>query len=1270
MTTTLQRLHSFLLQHKIQKGGAHTHTSIANPAGSFYVCPKDLPVFLELYQKAVSEGETNLHLTEKHSDVGPILIDLDFRFAAEHGDDEKPKRRYTAENITNVFRIYADTIANYIDEIDHFDVYVMEKPAPVLAKELEKDGIHLVIPDIVTAPTFQYMLRETVLPMIKKEIANLNLHNKLHDIVDEAVIEKNNWQMLGSRKPGCDAYKVTKVFRYFTEDGQFDELPLNPDMSVYVERLLISNKHKVSKFKREKMEEIRKYEDKIQKQKLRHYFKSTIISKTRNLKQHVTTEEDFKQAVALSAMLSKERAESYNDWIRVGWCLHNIDFKLLPSWIEFSKRSNKFNDGTCEKHWGHMKNDGNCLGMGTLHMWAKHDNPTEYNRIIGDELRTLIRESCNGSEYDVARVVQRKYNHGFAYDSGNKLWFHFYDHRWHLTNDGLGLKTKLPTEIATEYRKAVSYYVNLANMTEDSTQKEIYDELVTKLQSIVHKLKKASFQANVMTECAMLFNIEKFDEKLDSNTYLVGFDNGIFDLHAMEFRDGRPEDYVSVTTRINYVPLVDQPESVIQEIEGFLSQVLTIRDVREYVLRLFASFLDGAIKTERFNIWTGVGCFAKDTKVVMFDGTEKSIQDIGIGEQVMGDDNTPRNVKQLFRGHSDMYKIIPSRGDPFVVNGDHDLAVTVSDTIREGVVNSSLSWLSYKDGVLKSNVRKFAHDPEGRKAFRQRLETDKDNGLVKNGDRLVINMREILKFSNQLLTKEWLNIYRSPGVVYPEKEVKMDPYAFGYWLGDGHTHDTSITTADAEVVSYFQNLVDQHKCVMKIYSSKGKAATYGISGCEDGNFVLKALKHYNLYKVKNGKHIPQDYMVNTENVRYQVLAGILDSDGHYQSSMKQFELTLKSETLIDNVVTLARSLGLACYKKQIQKMCYNNGVVGTYYRLQIVGDNLHKIPTIIPRKRADARTCSRDPLKQHFKIERIDDGNYYGFELDNNHLFVMGGSYTIQSNSNGKSRLIELFQKSFGEYCCTLPIALLTQKRGASSAATPELARARGKRFACLQEPGENERLNIGLMKEMTGGDKIYARALYRDGCEFKPQFKMILTCNHLPIVPSDDGGTWRRIRVVKFLSRFCDMPNPNNPHEFPINTSLSSKFDEWAEVFMSMLVSYYGKMLTHTYPEPNEVLECTREYQRRNDILADYIDTHLCKGNGNTTIDSIYDDFKSWLKEEGLYDRGIRKSDLLTAVQKVHEKPVNLGRMGKGWRGVVLRNNVDEADDIDADDV
>lgn len=221
--------------------------------------------------------------------------------------------------------------------------------------------------------------------------------------------------------------------------------------------------------------------------------------------------------------------------------------------------------------------------------------------------------------------------------------------------------------------------------------------------------------------------------------------------------------------------------------------------------------------------------------------------------------------------------------------------------------------------------------------------------------------------------------------------------------------------------------------------------------------------------------------------------------------------------------------------------------------------------------------------------------------------------------SNGKSKFIELFLLSIGDYGITLPISLLTHKRCSSNQATPEIAATKGKRFCILQEPENNDTINVGMMKEYTGGDKIMARALFKEPVEFKPQFKMILTCNKLPDVPSSDKGTWRRIKVVEFNSVFTDNPNSNKKNEFKKDKNLTKKFETWAPYFLSILLHYFEKYKKEGLVEPEEVIAPTKKYCQRSDPFSDFCEEQLIHTDNKKDIikiDDLYKYFIEWFKE------------------------------------------------------
>ena len=241
-----------------------------------------------------------------------------------------------------------------------------------------------------------------------------------------------------------------------------------------------------------------------------------------------------------------------------------------------------------------------------------------------------------------------------------------------------------------------------------------------------------------------------------------------------------------------------------------------------------------------------------------------------------------------------------------------------------------------------------------------------------------------------------------------------------------------------------------------------------------------------------------------------------------------------------------------------------------------------------------------------------------------------------------------------GEYYSTLPIALLTQKRAASNSAQSELERTKGRRFAVLQEPSENDKINVGLMKELSGNDRILTRGLYKDPYEFKPQFKMILACNELPEVGCD-GGTFRRIRVVEFSSRFCE--NPTKPNEFSMDLQLSEKLERCADAFLAMLIERHKNLNPNKINEPREVINATQKYKNNNDVIGQYI-------TDNIIIDStykekvglmeIYNDFKQWANKN--INKGKKVPDR-NQLRSYVEKLYGLYDSKIGWKGLRFKS-------------
>jgi len=197
--------------------------------------------------------------------------------------------------------------------------------------------------------------------------------------------------------------------------------------------------------------------------------------------------------------------------------------------------------------------------------------------------------------------------------------------------------------------------------------------------------------------------------------------------------------------------------------------------------------------------------------------------------------------------------------------------------------------------------------------------------------------------------------------------------------------------------------------------------------------------------------------------------------------------------------------------------------------------------------------------------------------------------------ANGKSLLFELISKTFGDYFAFVPISLITQKRNGAENATPQLCRTINKRIIVFSEANKGEAINLGILKELSGGDKIVARGLHQNPIEFKPQFKPFILCNHLPqIDANDDYSVWRRMRNIKFTSVFVDKPDKEKPNEYHRDDTLSTNFDKWKVAFMNILIDHYKLFVDEGLDDIKEIIDSTNEYKFAENIYAQFIDEHL----------------------------------------------------------------------------
>lgn len=360
-------------------------------------------------------------------------------------------------------------------------------------------------------------------------------------------------------------------------------------------------------------------------------------------------------------------------------------------------------------------------------------------------------------------------------------------------------------------------------------------------------------------------------------------------------------------------------------------------------------------------------CLGKGTPVIMYDGTIKNVEDIVVGDVLMGDDSTPRNVLSLARGREQMFKVEQKSGNDYICNKSHILSI-VRSSWKKGNYSPHRRTTEYRDVPLMD----FYNASEGFKGH-------------------------------------WFG-YKT-AVDFPKKDVPIDPYYLGVWLGDGTSSNQEITTADPEIVEFLQQYASSNNLFLVARENKtsGKATTYNIAQTpgkrsQKDNVIRVGLKKLQLF---NNKHIPQIYKSNSREIRLQLLAGLLDSDGYQHN--KGFEFSNTNKQLVIDFVFLARSLGFratVCNKTSYNKKTGFNGISQSVH----VSGPTHLIPTKVARKQADVRTQIKNCLHTSINIIPLEEDNYYGFVLDGNHRFLLG-DFTVTHNSSLVTQICDYVHK-------------------------------------------------------------------------------------------------------------------------------------------------------------------------------------------------------------------------------------------------------------------
>ena len=579
----------FLAKHKSGSNKA-THTGMYMPLiGAWTLEGEDLETFWRMYTRlyvhCLQHGtRLGIGLTEVQQDTCPLLIDIDIKTNKTFGCS----RIYSRQDIVSLVSLYRRVAETFV-VIDDGTAHVFEKPGPRKKEDHIKDGFHIMFKNIVVPKHVHKQIHQTVKDRVIESRAMehmLGIQNE-HALIDDA-ITSNNWMLYGSiKKDDEHSYKLTGVIRH--NETVID----TSDLQVDDPRMF------------------------------------SIRNLTANALTNLTTEEPVEhkewdtltRTEALLSMLSVDRVDDEPRWIRVGMCLHNEDKRNLPLWVEWSRQSDKFRPGVCEKQWRRFRNEKG-YSINSLCYWARMDSPETYAAYMQKVTNECVLYTINcGAHYDIASILHCKYADIYRCINPKKPtdWYYFDRHRWREMPGGYVLMNRMSVDLADVFNKQANHFKREMLNQDPSIVKENKAKH-EKCMRLAYQVKDNNFKSAVLKECSRLFYDQDFEQALDSNVNLIGFENGVFDIQELRFRDGSPDDCVSKTTGMDYEVYSDD-DPIVQEIYSFFKQVQPDPVTREYVLTIFATFLGGSCEEQTFQIWTGGGSNGKSTVVDLFELT-------------------------------------------------------------------------------------------------------------------------------------------------------------------------------------------------------------------------------------------------------------------------------------------------------------------------------------------------------------------------------------------------------------------------------------------------------------------------------------------------------------------------------------------------------------------------------------------------------------------------------------------------------------------------
>lgn len=266
-------------------------------------------------------------------------------------------------------------------------------------------------------------------------------------------------------------------------------------------------------------------------------------------------------------------------------------------------------------------------------------------------------------------------------------------------------------------------------------------------------------------------------------------------------------------------------------------------------------------------------------------------------------------------------------------------------------------------------------------------------------------------------------------------------------------------------------------------------------------------------------------------------------------------------------------------------------------------------------------------LEEIFKNLEISDfiRRMFGYGITGltvHHLFpILWGE-----GRNGKGTMLETLGSVLGSDLATSSQAdALMDANKNGEGPKPFIYNLRGKRLVWASESNEGRRINEGLVKQLTGGDRLNVRTLHSKPVEFFPSHLLLLMTNHKPHINADGSAIWRRVFLIPFDREFIDNPDPNNHKQSKADPYLIEELKGEQPGILAWLVRGCLEWQRDGLNAPDAITAATQAYREEEDTTGMWIaDNCTVKADLETRAGVLYQDYANWCKSNGVMPMSI----------------------------------------------